>query len=397
MTSQSTPPHFITLVILTGFSPMSLNMFLPSLTDIANDLATTYATASLAVSGYLAVTALLQLFVGPISDRIGRRPVILSALLVFVFASIGCALAENIETFLFFRMLQSGGVAGYTLSLAIVRDTRPEREAVSLIGYIGMAMAIAPMLAPMLGGIVASHFGWRAIFLVYATISFGLLIACYFDLGETRIRSGQPIQSVFAGTLALLKEPIFCSYALCGTFSVGTFYVFVTGAPLIAKTTFEMTATEIGVSIGSMTVGYMMGGLIAGRFGKQTKPYVLLIAGRVVACIGIASALVVFGLGLSTPLVLLGAAILSGAGNGMALPGSNAGAMSVRPDLSGTAAGLIGALIVAVGAIITAFTGPMIAAVPNPHMLFSLMLVTALLSLLSAVWTRHLKRTSDVG
>ncbi len=381
---------------------MSLNMFLPALTEIANDLSTSYSTASLAISGYLAVTAFLQLVVGPVSDRFGRRPVIICALFVFVFASAGCALAENIETFLFFRVLQSGVVAGYTLSLAIVRDTRPEREAVSLIGYIGMTMAIAPMLGPMFGGIVASQFGWRAIFLVYATISFGLLIACYFDLGETRLQSGQPTHSVFSGTFALLREPLFHSYALCGTFSVGTFYVFLTGAPLVAKATFEMTTTEVGVSIGSITigsitVGYMTGGLIAGRFGKNSDPYVLMIAGRVVACTGIASGLVVFGSGLSCPLVLLGAAILSGVGNGMALPGSNAGAMSVRPDLAGSAAGLTGALIVAVGAILTALTGSIIALKPTPVGLLSMMLFTAVLSLLSAVWARKLKRTVSVS
>ncbi|WP_317960762.1 MFS transporter [Phaeobacter inhibens] len=184
MSRLRTPPHLITLILLTGFSPLSLNMFLPSLANIAVDLETDYGTVAWAVSGYLTVTAIIQLIIGPMSDRIGRRPVLLGVLLAFVFASLGCVSAQNIEAFLLCRMLQGGIIGGYALSLAIVRDTRSEREAVSLIGYIGMTMAIAPMVGPMLGGLLDTFLGWRSIFAFYAASGFGLLILCWLDLGD---------------------------------------------------------------------------------------------------------------------------------------------------------------------------------------------------------------------
>ena len=109
----------MTLIVLTGFSPLSLNMFMPSLNSIAVDLQTDYATVSWTVSGYLAITAMIQLIIGPLSDRIGRRPVLLVAVFLFACASVGCMLAQDIWTFLFFRMFQGGMTAGYTLSLAI--------------------------------------------------------------------------------------------------------------------------------------------------------------------------------------------------------------------------------------------------------------------------------------
>ena len=113
-----TPPRLITLILLTALSTLSLNMFLPSLANIAEALGTDYASVSLAIGGYLAVTAVIQLIAGPLSDRIGRRPVLLGALALFALASAGCALATRSEVFLAFRMLQGGVIAGYALSLA---------------------------------------------------------------------------------------------------------------------------------------------------------------------------------------------------------------------------------------------------------------------------------------
>ena len=182
MNAPNSPPTLFTLILLTAFSTLTLNMFLPSLANIAADLDTSYAKVSLAVAGYLAVTAVIQLIVGPLSDRIGRRPVLLGAIVIFTFASLGSALTTNIWVFLAFRVFQGGMIAGYALSLAIVRDTDSERKAVGLIGYISMAMAVAPMLGPMLGGVLDTAFGWRANFYFYAGAGLLLLAICWIDL-----------------------------------------------------------------------------------------------------------------------------------------------------------------------------------------------------------------------
>ena len=387
MYHPKTPPHLLTLILLTGFSPMSLNMFLPSLANIAVDLETDYGTASWAVSGYLAITAIIQLIIGPLSDRIGRRPVLLGALLVFAFASVGCALAQSIEVFLFSRMLQGGIIGGYALSLAIVRDTRSEREAVSLIGYIGMTMAIAPMVGPMLGGVLDTFLGWRSIFAFFAASGFGLLILCWLDLGETKQdRDSDP------GTTSLLREPLFWAYALCGTFSVGAFYIFLTGAPLVAQTVFEISTAELGFYIGTITVGFMLGGFIAGRFGKGFEPTTMMITGRIIACIGLVGGLLVLALGITSPQIFFASTIFVGLGNGITMPGSNAGAMSVRPELAGSAAGLSGALIVAGGAILTAATGTAVTGTNGAQTLLVLMLAASGLGLGFAIWASWLRQ-----
>lgn len=357
MLETRTPPHLTTLILLTGFSPLTLNMFVPSLANIADEFATDYATVSLAVAGYLAVTAVIQLVVGPLSDRIGRRPVLLAALTVFTGASIGCALAQDVSTFLFFRMLQGGMTAGYTLSLAIVRDTRSERQAAGLIGYIGMAMAIAPMLGPMLGGMLDTAFGWRANFHFYALSGLGLFALCWFDLGETKTRRAEHGTKPPETTRELIGEPLFWAFAFCSAFSTGAFYVFVTGAPLVAKSDFGVTTAELGFYIGTITAGFILGSFISGRLAPKFEPTMMMLAGRIVACSGPIIGTAVLAAGFVSPVVFFGSAVFVGLGNGITIPSSNISAMSVRPKLAGTAAGLNGALVVGTGAALSTITG----------------------------------------
>ncbi len=395
MYQPKSPPHLLTLILLTGFSPLSLNMFMPSLANIADDLATDYAMISWSVSGYLAITAVIQLIIGPLSDRIGRRPVLLVALGIFGFASVGCLLAQNIKTFFLFRILQGGMTAGYTLSLAIVRDTKSEQQAVSLIGYIGMSMAVAPMLGPMLGGVMDTVFGWRSIFLFYAASGFVLFTICWFDLGETR-RPYVPATKGSRGKPAsLVREPLFWAYVLCSAASVGAFYIFLTGAPLVARSSFQVTTAELGVYIGTITVGFMCGGFIAGRLGQRFAPMKLMIAGRIIACSGLAMGLTIFALGLGSAELFFASTVFVGLGNGITMPASNTGAMSVRPELAGSAAGYNGAMIVAGGAVLTALTGLLVPETSGAITLLTLMLGSSAAGLFFAVVAAKLKQRAS--
>jgi multidrug resistance protein len=183
--AATTPPKLSTLVFLTALSVLSLNMFLPSLSNMAEDLETDYALVSLSIAGYLAITSFLQLIMGPLSDWFGRRPVLLAGLVIFSLASLVCAFATNIWVFLAFRLLQGAVISGAALSRAVIRDIAPEREAASMIGYVNMVMAIAPMLGPMLGGTLEELFGWRVSFVTFATLGIALFGLCWVDLGET--------------------------------------------------------------------------------------------------------------------------------------------------------------------------------------------------------------------
>ncbi|MEM6304127.1 MAG: multidrug effflux MFS transporter [Pseudomonadota bacterium] len=389
MSHPRTPPALVTLILLAGLSPLSLNMFMPSLVNMAVSLETDYATISLVVSASLAVTAVIQLIVGPLSDRIGRRPVLVGAMALFALASVGCYLAQDVTTFLIARILQGGVTAGYTLSMAIVRDTRSPGEAQSLIGYIGMSMAIAPIIGPVAGGMMDAAFGWRMIFAFYAVAGFGLFALCWFDLGETRAAGQSP---PLAQALELLRAPAFWAFALCGAFSVGAFYIFLAGAPLVAGQIFGISTATLGVYIGSITMGFMAGGFFAGRFGRAFTPARLMLIGRVIACTGLTAGLIVLSTGVREPLYYFAATICVGLGNGITTPGSTTGAMSVRPELSGSAAGVAGALIIAGGAVLTAITGQLVQVEGGEWTLLALMLGASFAGLLLALWAGRLSR-----
>ena len=205
---------------------------MPSLPGIGEALAAPYALVALSIGGYLAVTAGLQLVMGPLSDRLGRRPVLLASLAVFALASVGCALATEIRTFLACRMLQGAVIAGAVLSRAIVRDMLPPREAASLLGYISMAMAVAPMLAPVLGGALDQAFGWRSGFWAFAAMGAALLAWCWSDVGETNASPSATFGAQFRAYPELVRSRRFWGHSLCLAFSIGAFYVFLAGAPL---------------------------------------------------------------------------------------------------------------------------------------------------------------------
>ena len=147
-----TPPHLITLTLLTALSVLTLNMILPSLPSMARDLAARESVVALAVSGYMLISALFQLALGPVSDRLGRRRVMLAAVGLYVVASLGCALAPDVTTLLVFRVLQGVIVAGAVVSSAAIRDQFSARDSAGTLGAISSAMAVAPMLGPMHGG-----------------------------------------------------------------------------------------------------------------------------------------------------------------------------------------------------------------------------------------------------
>ena len=386
------PPRFVTLVLLAALSVLSLNLFLPSLPNIAADFAVDYALVSLAVAGYMATTAIMHLLIGPLSDRYGRRPLLLAGLGVFSLASIGCLLAGDIWTFLVFRVLQSGMVAGWVLSLAMVRDTSPPRETASRIGYVTMVMAIGPMIGPMIGGALDDLFGWRANFALYALLGLGAFAWCWFDVGETHRNRSATLLQQFYEYPALFASRRFWGYTACMVFSSGTFYVFIAGSPLVASAAFDLSAAILGFYMGTITVGFAFGSFLSGRFGQRFQFSTMMIAGRVVALAGLVGGLLLFALGEASVLTLFGATIFSGVGNGLTMPSANAGALSVRPQLVGSAAGLAGATTVTGGALLTTFIGSLVDADNGIWQLLGTMLFCVIAGLVASLYVRHVDR-----
>jgi Bcr/CflA subfamily drug resistance transporter len=393
----SAPPRLITLYLLAAMAPMTLNMIVPSFANIAADLNADYAVISLALGGYLAVTALVEIVIGPLSDRVGRRPVVLAALAVFIAASTGCAMAESAEWFLAFRMLQAGMVSGFVLSMVIVRDTTDGPDVPRILGKIGMAMAIAPMLGPMVGSALDVAFGWRMVFALYAAVGVSLLLITWVDLGETLPRDPAASGQDKAGMAALLREPLFWCYAGCTTFSTGCFYIFLAGAPLIASSVFGITTAELGVYVGSITAGFMAGSFLASRLATLGTPIRLMLAGRLVACGGMLLGMAILASGIVSPLAFFGCTICIGIGNGLTMPNSNAGAMSVVPRLAGGAAGITGALTLGAGAVLSTLAGYLLAEDPDPSVLLSLLFLAAFAGLVAAAVAGVLERRRSMS
>lgn len=390
LSAASSPPRLATLVVLTAVSVLSTNMYLPSLGHIAADFEVSYAMANLSISLYLGITAVLQIIMGPLSDRYGRRPILLWGLVIYAVASVGCLMAQDIVVFLVFRMFQGAIVGGMALSRAVVRDMHDERSAASLIGYISLAMAIAPMTGPMIGGFLDELFGWRANFVFFAVVGAGLTVLVWWDLGETNTQKSATIRDQFRTYPELLRSRRFWGYAICQTFSLGAFYVYITGAALVGASVFGLSTTQIGIAIGAITCGFAMGSFLSGRFASRFPLFVMVLLGRVAAMFGLCLGLGMMAAGILHPVTYTGAIMFVGFGNGLTLPSAASGAMSVRPKLAGSASGLSGAMAVAGGALLTSLTGALLSPENAAERLVLIMMGSVAISLLAALYVRRI-------
>ncbi|MEZ5832466.1 MAG: multidrug effflux MFS transporter [Dongiaceae bacterium] len=367
-------------------------MFLPSLPEVAADFGARYALVNLSIAGYAAMSAVLELIMGPLSDRFGRRPIILCGVAIFCVASLGCLLATGITGFLAFRMMQAAIICGYTVSLASIRDTAGAKKAASLMGYVAMGYAILPMLGPMFGGALDALFGWRASFWAFLCLGLAVFALSWFDLRETNKNPSETFMHQLRTYPELVASRRFWGYALCTAFCTGGFYAFLAGAPLAATVLFDISPANLGIYMGSITGGFVFGSFLAGRFAARHALTTMMIAGRIVASAGLIMGLFLVLAGLVHPVTLFGACICYGIGNGITIPSSGSGAMSVKPRLAGSAAGLSGALTLASGALMSGITGAVLTERNAPYGLLGMMLLCAVLGLAAALSVLRVER-----
>lgn len=392
---RTTPPHIGTLVLIAGGAALSLNIFLPSLPAMAAHFGVDYALMQLSVSLYLGMTAVLQVFVGPISDRFGRRPVMLGATAIFVLATLGAMAAPNFAVFLACRMVQAVIATGFVLSRAVVRDMVPEAQAASMIGWVTMGMSLVPMLGPMVGGALEQAFGWQASFAILALFGTGLFALIWADLGETARGRATSLAEQARQYPALLRSQRFWGYALAAGFASGAFFAFLGGAPFVGTEVFAMDAATLGMWFGAPALGYMAGNGLSGRFAVRIGVNRMVLIGSLVATAGLGLLAVLTLAGLGGPPAFFGLMVTVGLGNGILLPSANAGMLSVRPQLAGSAAGIGGALIIGFGAALAALAGVVLTAFGGSLPLVVLMLVSSAASVPCILWVR--RRARAVG
>ncbi|MGB3279679.1 MAG: multidrug effflux MFS transporter [Pseudorhodobacter sp.] len=389
---RSTAPHLTTLVLIAGIAAMSLNVFLPSLPSMALYFGVDYAVMQLSVSLYLAATAVLQLFIGPVSDRFGRRPVMLMATAVFTLACAGALLAPNFGVFLGFRLVQAVIATGFVLSRAAVRDMVPQDQAASMIGYVSMGMAVVPMFAPVIGGVLDEVFGWQASFIMMMLSGLGLFAMIWFDMGETATARASSFSAQMRQYPALLTSQRFWGYCLAAGFASGAFFAYLGGAPYIGTTFFHMDAATLGFHFGAPALGYMFGNFLSGRYSVRFGVNRMVMAGALTSTTGMAILALLALFGHAGPNAFFGLMVLVGLGNGLLMPSANAGMLSVRPSLAGSAAGLGGAFMIGVGAMLSALAGFLLGPQTGPMPLILLMLLTSAASIACIAWVRLRER-----
>lgn len=379
-------PHIATLMLLAGLSALGMNLHLPALPSMAQYFQVDYRLMQLSVALYLGGNAVVQIFVGPISDQMGRRPVLLASMALFLLATLGCIYAPTAEVFLIFRVAQTVVAATMVLSRAAVRDMYDTNDAASMIGYVTMGMAVVPMIGPAIGGFLDQWLGWTSIFWMLFAMGAMTLTITYLDFGETAHKSGKTLSAQFAEYPELLRSPRFWGYSLASGLASGSFFAYLGGAPFLGTEIYGLTSAELGVYFSAPAIGYFAGNFLSGRYSTRIGINRMVLWGCIINGIGVLVSLLIALAGADTVFTFFGLMCFVGIGNGMAIPNATTGAISVRPHLAGTASGLSGAIMIGIGAALSAYAGFLLKPDSTAVPLLLLMFVTAVAGLLSIVF-----------
>lgn len=380
---RTTPPHVATLILLAGISALTINLCLPSLPGMAVYFGVDYTVMQLSVSAYLVGSAVLQVIVGPLSDRYGRRPVILAAFALFIAATVAASLAPSAHWFLVARTLQAVVATGMALSRAVIRDMVPADQAASMIGYVTMAMSVVPMIGPAAGGVLDEAFGWQASFVALAILGTLMMALIWADLGETSAPSGRSFQQQLREYPELLTSPRFWGYAAAAALASGSFFAFLGGAPFVGEKIMHLTPKAIGYYFAAPAIGYAIGNFLSGYYAARVGINRMVLVGTIFATLTLIAGAILSRLAPPHPMLFFPFVGLMAVGNGLTLPSANAGMLSVRPHLAGSASGLGGALMIGGGAVQAALAGPLLSETRGHVVLLELMAASSALSILA--------------
>jgi len=376
-----------TLIVLlaatSALGPAAMQILLPALPVIKETFRVSTEVAQLTLSLSMLAIALGTLFYGPLSDKYGRKPVMLLGLFITIVGSIFCFLANTIELLIVGRFIQAfGGAVGLVLARAIVRDVYGAQEAARVIATLVMIMVVIPMLSPALGGEIMHRIGWEYVFVLIALACILILLLLSKSLPETL---KEPVP--FTGTVAMLKNygllfksRAFCGYAFCVTFVSVVFFSFISAAPEIMVSVLDRPPTEYGYYFVMVPLGFMTGNYFARHYGRRIELNRMITLGASIGVGGIALAILLQVIGFHQPIALFAPVALAVIGNGITLPNAQAAAINEFPKFAGSASGLTGFLQM----FFSAMAAQMVAVIFNGtvYPLLIMMLCASLLSLI---------------
>ncbi|WGS29348.1 multidrug effflux MFS transporter [Bradyrhizobium sp. ISRA464] len=344
------------LVVMTGVAPISLYMLVPALPVLATTFSRDISIAQMTVSLYMVGIALSQLIMGPLSDKFGRRPVLLAGLGLMVAAGIGSVFAENLPQLIAARFFQAlGGASGMVISRAIIRDLYPRERVGAMISLVVAALMIAQMVSPLTGGLLETAFGWRAI--LYLITAASLTITIFIALALPETRRDRAESSSFRGDLGkLMRSRAFVGYMLCQVLASQIIFAFAGGGPYIVVMQMGRTSAEYGAWFATTGFAYLVGNLLCVRFAPRHSLEKLIWFGLVLQVGGSLLNLIWSLTGVNqAPLWLFGTQMIVMVANAFVMANSAAGAISIRPEAAGTASGAMGFLQQGIGSLISQF------------------------------------------
>lgn len=345
---------------LASFGPLSIDMYLPALPNLAADLHSSTSLAQLSLTACLLGIALGQLFAGPISDICGRRRPLLTGVLIYVVSSLLCVFTPTIWTFVIMRFIQGlAGSAGIVISRAIARDLYSGSELTRFFSLLMLVNGVAPILAPILGGQILQVASWRGVFVVLFGIGLFMLFAVFFGLRETlpsTLHSKGGLSNTFLTFRGLIRNRIFMGYALAQGFVTAAMFAYISGSPFVLQNIFGVSPQMFSLFFAINGLGIIFAGQITGRLAGRIHEGKLLVAGLTIAFVGgiLLLAMILMNGGLYTillPLFLLVSSV------GIVGTTSFSLAMQDQAKAAGSAAALIGVLSFVFGGLMAPLVG----------------------------------------
>lgn len=357
-TSKTKAPLWL-LVLITISGTLAMHMFVPALPDAARTFGASTAAMQMTISVYILGLAVGQLIYGPLSDGLGRRPMLIVGLSLYTVAGLAAALASGVQTLVAARLFQAlGGCAGLALGRAIVRDRAQADEAVRDLALLNLMMMVGPGLAPLLGSGLTVVFGWRSIFLLLAALGGVTLLFTWRLLPETSRPTGNiSVAALVRDYALLLRSPRFMGFALGGGCATTSIYAFIAAAPFILSSQLHRSLHEVGLYLGLLMVGMSLGNALTRHLIRKVSLERLLIAANLVSMASAMTLLVVTLIGALTVADVMGPMFLFALGAGASSPAALTKALGVDSTLIGSAAGLYGFTQMAVGALCTFAVG----------------------------------------
>ncbi|MAR79128.1 MAG: hypothetical protein CMM18_02725 [Rhodospirillaceae bacterium] len=342
MKSKNSIPFFITLISVTAAGPVAMQLYIPSVPAITKDFEVSLGVAQFAFSLSLITMAISMLFYGPLSDKYGRKQILIYGMILFITGSIVSLVSNSIYILIFGRIIQSiGGAGGLVISRAIVRDIYGPKNAARVLGTLITIFIAAPMIAVIIGGFISEYYGWRSVFVASFFIGILILILIIFFLPQLKNSKNQiqSFKSTYQAYFKLLKSPVFLGFSMQGAFAPGAFMSFMAIGPYLMIIELDRPPSEFGIYFGIVTLIFMIANYVGGKYSKPVGIEKMVFIGAIISVFaGISGLTLYLYFGLTVFLMFL-IQTISSIGNGVAMPSSQIGAMNVNPSVSGTASG----------------------------------------------------------